>query len=62
LKTFGKLTTSAAGSAGVRVVTILLVTTEPIGLGHIVSNISADCNQSEPPASLPINEYQPISG
>ena len=62
LKTFGKLTTSAAGSAGVRIVTILLVTTEPIGLGHIVSNISADCNQSEPPASLPINEYQPISG
>lgn len=62
LRTFGKLTTSVAGSAGVKIVTVLLVTTEPIGAGHIVSNISADCNQSEPPASLPITEYLPISG
>lgn len=62
LRTFGKLTTSVAGSAGVKIVTVLLVTTEPIGAGHIVSNISADCNQSEPPASLPITEYRPISG
>lgn len=62
LKKFGKITTSVTGSAGVKIVTILLVTTEPIGAGHIVSNISADCNQSEPPPSLPITEYRPISG
>ena len=62
LKTFGKITTSVPGSAGVKIVTVLLVTTEPIGVGHIVSNISADCNQSEPPALLPNTEYKAVSG
>jgi hypothetical protein len=62
LKTFGKITTSVPGSAGVKIVTVLLVTTEPIGVGHIVSNISADCNQSEPPALLPNTEYKAVFG
>ena len=62
LKTFGKITTSIPGSAGVKIVTVLLVTTEPIGVGHIVSNISADCNQSEPPALLPNTEYKAVFG
>ena len=62
LKTFGKITTSVPGSAGVKIVTVLLITTEPIGAGHIVSNISADCNQSDPPALLPNTEYKAVSG
>jgi hypothetical protein len=62
LKTFGKITTSVTESAGQKIVTVLLVTTEPLGRGHIVSNISADCNQSDPPASLPITDYRQISG
>jgi hypothetical protein len=62
LKTFGKITTSVPGSAGVKIVTVLLITTEPIGAGHIVSIISADCNQSDPPALLPNTEYKAVSG
>ena len=62
LKTFGKITTSVTRSAALQVVTILLVTTEPIGAGHIVSNINADCNQSEPSGPLPNTEYQAVSG
>ncbi|CAB4786807.1 unannotated protein [freshwater metagenome] len=62
LKTFGKITTSVPGSAGVKIVTVLLITTEPIGVGHIVSNISADCNQSDPPDLLPNTEYKAVSG
>ena len=62
LKTFGKITTSVTRSAAQQIVTILLVTTEPIGAGHIVSNISADCNQSDPTGPLPNTEYQAVSG
>lgn len=58
IKTFGKVTTSINKSNPQQIVTVLLVTTEPIGAGHIVSNISADCNQSDPPGTLPITEYQ----
>ncbi len=58
IKTFGKVTTSVNKSNPQQIVTVLLVTTEPIGAGHIVSNISADCNQSDPPGTLPITEYQ----
>ena len=62
LKTFGKITTSVTRSAAQQVVTILLVTSEPIGAGHIVSNISADCNQSEPTGPLPNTDYQAVTG
>jgi hypothetical protein len=58
IKTFGKVTTAANKSNPKQILTVLLVTTEPIGAGHIVSNISADCNQSDPPGPLPITEYQ----
>jgi outer membrane biosynthesis protein TonB len=60
LKTFGKITTSATKSNPQKVITILLVTTEPIGTGHVLSNISVDCNQSEPTGPLPNTEYQPV--
>jgi len=62
LKTFGKITTSVTRSAAQQIVTILLVTTEPIGAGHIVSNISADCNQSDPTGPLPNTDYQAVTG
>jgi len=62
LKTFGKITTSVTRSAAQQIVTILLVTTEPIGAGHIVSNISADCNQSDPTGPLPNTDYQAVAG
>lgn len=62
LKSFGKITTSVTRSAAQQIVTILLVTTEPIGSGHIVSNISADCNQSEPTGPLPNTDYQAVTG
>jgi hypothetical protein len=58
IKTFGKVTTSVNKSNPKQIVTVLLVTTEPIGAGHIISNISADCNQSEPSGLLPNTEYQ----
>jgi hypothetical protein len=61
LKTFGKITTSATKSNPQKVITILLVTTEPIGTGHVLSNISVDCNQSEPTGPLPNTEYQPAA-
>jgi hypothetical protein len=62
LKTFGKITTSVTRSAAQQIVTILLVTTEPIGSGHIASNINADCNQSEPTGPLPNTDYQAVTG
>jgi len=60
LKTFGKITTSVAASAPQKIVTILLVTTEPIGSGHILSNINADCNQGEPTGPIPFTEYKAV--
>lgn len=57
-KTFGKVTADVGRSAPKQVVTVLLVTTEPIGAGHIVSNINVDCNQSDPPGPLPNTDYQ----
>ena len=62
LKTFGKITTSVTHSAPQQIVTVLLVTTEAIGTRHIVSNINADCNQSEPTGPLPNTDYQAVSG
>jgi len=58
LKLFGKITASIAASAPQKIVTVLLVTTEPIGSGHILSNISADCNQGEPTGPIPFTEYK----
>ena len=60
LKTFGKITTSVSKSDPKQIITILLVTTEPIGAGHIVSNIRADCNQGEPTGPLPFTEYKVV--
>jgi hypothetical protein len=62
LKAFGKITTSVTHSAPQQIVTVLLVTTEAIGTRHIVSNINADCNQSEPTGPLPNTDYQAVSG
>ena len=62
LKTFGAISTSITRSAAKQIVTVLLVTTEPIGLGHIVTNINADCNQSEPSGPLPYTEYKTTEG
>ncbi len=61
VKTFGKLTSDVTRSAAQQVVTILLVTTEPIGAGHIVSNISVDCNQGDPTGPLPNTVYQVVA-
>ena len=60
LKTFGKITASVSKSDPKQIITILLVTTEPIGAGHIVSNIRADCNQGEPTGPLPFTEYKAV--
>ena len=60
LKTFGKITTSVSKSDPRQIITILLVTTEPIGSGHIVSSIRADCNQGEPTGPLPVTEYKAV--
>ena len=60
LKTFGKITTSVSKSDPRQIITILLVTTEPIGSGHIVSSIRADCNQGEPTGPLPFTEYKAV--
>lgn len=57
-KTFGEITADIGRSAPQQVVTVILVTTEPIGAGHIVSNIKVDCNQGEPSGPLPITQYQ----
>jgi len=62
LKTFGTVSTSVTRSAAKQIVTILMVTTEPIGLGHIVTNINADCNQSEPSGPMPNTEYKESEG
>jgi hypothetical protein len=58
LKTFGKITSSVSASTPQKIVTVWLVTTEPIGSGHILSNISADCNQGEPTGPVPLTEYK----
>jgi hypothetical protein len=57
-KTFGKITADVGRSAPQQVVTVLLVTTEPIGTGQIVSNINVDCNQGDPSGPLPNTTYQ----
>ena len=60
-KTFGKIVADVTRSAAKQVVTILLVTTEPIGAGHIVSNIKVDCNQGDPTGPIPNTDYQVIA-
>ena len=62
LKTFGTVSTSVTRSAAKQIITILLVTPEPIGLGQIVTNINADCNQSEPSGPIPNTEYKSTAG
>jgi hypothetical protein len=57
-KTFGKIVADVGRSAPQQVVTVLLVTTEPIGAGQIVSNINVDCNQGDPSGPLPNTDYQ----
>ena len=57
-KTFGKITADVGRSAAQQVVTVIMVTTEPIGAGHIVSNINVDCNQGDPSGPLPNTDYQ----
>ena len=57
-KIFGKITADVGRSAAQQVVTVIMVTTEPIGAGHIVSNINVDCNQGDPIGKLPNTEYQ----
>ena len=61
LKTFGTVSTSVTRSAAQQLVTVLLVTTEPVRAGLIVTNISADCNQSEPSGPIPNTEYNSVS-
>lgn len=60
-KKFGKIVTDVTRSAAKQIVTILLVTTEPIGAGHIVSNISVDCNQGDPSGPIPNTDYRVIA-
>ena len=62
LKTFGYVSTSVTRSAAKQIVTVLIVTPEPIGSGQIVTNINADCNQSEPSGPLPNTEYKSTAG
>jgi hypothetical protein len=62
LKAFGTVSVSVTRSAAKQLVTILMVTPEPIGSGQIVTNISADCNQSEPSGPIPNTEYQKTEG
>jgi hypothetical protein len=57
-KTFGKIIADVGRSAPQQVMTVLLVTSEPIGAGHIVSNINVDCNQGDPTGALPNTEYK----
>ena len=61
LKTFGKIITDVTRSSAKQVVTILFVTTEPLGAGHIVSNINVDCNQGDPTGPIPNTDYQVIA-
>jgi hypothetical protein len=60
LKTFGTVSVSVTRSAAKQLITILLVTSEPIGSGQIVTKIKADCNQSEPSGPLPNTEYKKL--
>jgi hypothetical protein len=62
LKTFGTVSVSVTRSAAKQLVTILMVTPELIGSGQIVTNISADCNQSDPSGPIPNTEYQKSEG
>jgi len=62
IKTFGTVSVSVTRSAAKQLITILMVTPEPIGSGQIVTNISADCNQSEPSGPIPNTEYQKSEG
>ena len=57
-KTFGKITADVGRSAARQVVTVIMVTTEPIGAGQIVSNIKVDCNQGDPIGKIPNTDYQ----
>jgi transcriptional regulator len=54
----GRLTADVGKSAAQQIVTVLLVSTEPIGAGQIVSNINVDCNQGDPLSALPNTVYE----
>jgi hypothetical protein len=57
-KTFGKITADVGRSAARQVVTVIMVTTEPISAGQIVSNIKVYCNQGDPIGKIPNTDYQ----
>ena len=57
LKTFGSVRTTSGKSAPREIKTILIVTSELLGAGHIVDGISIVCHQDPPEEVIPSSIY-----
>jgi hypothetical protein len=61
VKVFGTVRTTFGRTAAKRYTTILIVSGEPIELGHSVSNIKASCRSGVVTEKVPATTYTPIS-
>ena len=59
IKRFGSVRTTSWKSAEREVRTVLIVTTEPIGAGHIVDEIDIVCHQDPPTEAIPTTVFSP---
>lgn len=59
--TFGTIRTLVRRTAPKEIVTVLLVSQEPLELRHRVSGISANCHQDPPSEKIPSSTYSAIS-
>jgi hypothetical protein len=59
LKKFGSVRTTSGRSAAREIKTILIITSEPLGEGHIVDGISVVCHQDPPQEVIPTSIYTP---
>ncbi len=57
LKTFGSIRTTSGKSAPREMRTILMITSEPLGTGHIVDGISIVCHRDPPEETIPSSTY-----
>lgn len=61
LITFGNIRTLVKETAPKVITTVLLISQEPLGLGHVVSGISANCHHDATSEKIPSSTYTAIN-
>ena len=61
-RTLGTLRTLVGKSAPQQILTILLISKEPLTTGHIIDNISVACHRDTPSEDFPQYQYTPSNG